>query len=278
MSQSPESDEDRVDARILQAAQRLLRSQGPGFTMAQLAEAAGVSRATLYRRVPSREALAQRLRAQGIEPGAELGDPSRERILDATAALMNELGLRFTLEQVAERAGVGLATVYRSFGDRDGLLRGFMAERSPRERLAAQLEDLEAPLEATLRSFVGGLLRFAVNHPGLARIGLLGEGADAEELERLRKGGRSTMGRLVAYIEGQIERGVLAPGDPWLLASALLGAALGVSLLAPRMSSGAARRAAARLVLQPGDDAAIDERARVLVSTWLRGAERGAKR
>lgn len=278
MSRLREGDEDRVDARILQAAQRLLRSHGPSFTMAQLAEAAEVSRATLYRRVPSREALAQRLRAQGIEPGSELGDPSRERILDATAALMNELGLRFTLELVAERAGVGPATVYRSFGDRDGLLRAFLSERSPRERLAAQLEDLEVPLETTLRSFVGGLLRFAINHPGLARIGLLGEGSEAEELERLRKGGRSTMGRLVAYLEAQVERGALAPGDPWLLASSLLGAALGVSLLAPRMSSGAARRAAVRLTLQPGDDAAIEERARVLVSTWLRGAERGARR
>lgn len=278
MSQSREGDEERDDARILQAAQRLLRSHGPGFTMAQLAEAAGVSRATLYRRVPSREVLAQRLRAQGVEPGAELGDPSRERILDATAALMNELGLRFTLEQVAERAGLGLATVYRSFGDRDGLLRGFLSERSPRERLAAELEDLDAPLASTLRAFVGGLLRFAVHHPGLARIGLLGEGADAEELERLRKGGRSTIGRLVAYLEAQTERGALAPADPWLLASTLLGATLGVSLLAPRMTSGMARRGATRLVLEPGDDAAIDERARVVVSMWLRGAERAARR
>jgi len=265
-------EDDELEARILAAARRLLREHGPGLTMAQLAEAAGVSRATLYRRIPSREALAQRLRALGVEPGSELGDPTRERILEATGALIDELGLRFTIEQVAERAGVGLATVYRSFGDREGLLRAFFDERTPRRLALAQLHDLEAPVEPTLQGFLAALLRFVVAHPGLARLALLGEGEDAAELERIRKGGAGTAGRLVAYLEAQIERGVLAPADPWLLASSLLGAALGASLLLPRMSKAAGRKVAARLVLAPGDDAAIEERARALVSTWLKGA------
>jgi AcrR family transcriptional regulator len=266
--------DDPADACILAAAQRLLKEHGPGFTMGQLAEAAGVSRATLYRRVPSREALAQRLRAQGIEPGAELGDPTRERILEATRALIDAQGLQFTIEQVAERAGMGAATVYRSFGDREGLLRAFFAERSPRRVAAAQLGDLEAPVQVTLQGLVASLLRFVVEHPGLARMVLLDDGPDAREVEHLRKGGRSTFGRLVAYLEAQIERGVLAPADPWLLASSLAGAVLGVSLLAPRLAAGAGQRGRARLVLAAGDPAAIDERARALVALWLKGAAR----
>ena len=269
-----QDEDDELEARILAAARRLLREHGPGLTMAQLAEAAGVSRATLYRRVPSREALAQRLRALGVEPGAELGDPTRERILEATRTLIDELGLRFTIEQVAERAGVGPATVYRGFRDREGLLRAFFDERSPRRLALVQLRDLDAPVEPTLRGFMAGLLRFAVSHPGLARLVLLSEGDDAAEIERLRKGGASTAGRLVAYLEAQIERGVLAPADPWLLATSLLGAALVTALLLPRMASVAGRRAVARLVLAPDDEAAIEERARVLVSTWLKGAQR----
>jgi len=242
--------------------------------MGQLAEAAGVSRATLYRRVPSREVLAQRLRAQGVEPGAELGDPTRERILDATRALIDGQGLRFTIEQVAERAGVGPATVYRGFGDREGLLRAFFDERSPRRLALTQLRDLEAPVEAALQGFVAALLRFVVSHPGVARLAILSEGADAAELERVRKGSSGTTGRLVGYLEAQIERGVLAPADPWLLAASLLGASLGASLLVPRLIGGAGRRVAARLVLPPDDEAAIEERARVVVSTWLKGAQR----
>ncbi|MCX4246158.1 TetR/AcrR family transcriptional regulator [Paraliomyxa miuraensis] len=272
MSQAGEIEGDAVDARILEAAQRLLERHGPTFTMAQLAEASGVSRATLYRRVPSREALAGRLRAQGVEPGAELGDPTHERILDAIGGLIDAHGLRFTLEQVADSAGVGVATVYRSFGDREGLLRVFFAERSPRRMAAEQLRDLEAPVEVALTAFVGAVLRFAVQHPGLARIGLLGEGPDAVELERLRKGGRSTLSRLVGYLEAQIERGALVPADPWLLAATLLGGAITTSLLAPRMLAGGSRRLAARLRLPSDDEVALDERAATLVSMWLKGA------
>lgn len=274
MSRKPEIEDDPVDARILEAAQRLLATGGPALTMARLAEAAGVSRATLYRRVPSREALARRLRAAGIEPGAELGDPVRERVLDATTALLDAQGLRFTLEQVAERAGVGAASVYRSFGDREGLLRAFFVERSPRRTATESLRELDAPIEATLTRFVASVLRFAVRHPGLARIGLLGEGPEAAELERLREGGRSTLSRLVGYLEAQMDRGVLAPADPWLLAGALLGATLTTSLLAPRLLSRAGRRVAARLRLAPDDDAAIDRRASALVAMWLEGARR----
>jgi AcrR family transcriptional regulator len=274
MSQSG-ADDDRADARILEAAQRLLQSEGPGFTMGQLAAAAGVSRATLYRRVPSREALAQRLRAQGVETGAELGEPTRERILDGTRALLNAQGLQFTIEQVAEAAGVGPATVYRAFGDREGLLRAFFTERSPRRVAAVQLGDLDAPIEEALQVLVSSVLRFVIAHPGVARLMLQGEGPEARELQRLRQGGRSTITQLLAYLRGQIERGVLAPRDPWLLASSLIGAVFGSAVLVPRLASlhGSPRPAAA-LVLAPDDDAAIDERARELVTMWLQGARR----
>jgi AcrR family transcriptional regulator len=270
-----DGDGDPADARILAAAQRLLAAHGPGFTMGQLAEAAGVSRATLYRRVPSREALAQRLRAHGVEPGAELGEPTRERILDATRALLNAQGLQFTIEQIAEAAGVGAATVYRAFGDREGLLQAFFAERSPRRVAAAQLGDLDAPIEEALQGLVVSVLRFVLAHPGLARLMLLDEGPEARELQRLRQGGRSTITQLLAYLRAQIDRGVLAPRDPWLLASSLVGAVFGSAVLVPRLHAlQGSRRPPGGLVLAPDDDAAIDERARELVAMWLKGAKR----
>ena len=275
MSHDGSCDEDEVDAGILEAAQRLLRARGPGFTMGELAEASGVSRATLYRRVPSREALAQRLRARGVEPGAELGDPTRERILDATRERINAQGLQFTIEQVAEQAGVGAATVYRAFGDREGLLRAFFAERSPRKLAAVQLGDLDAPIEQALQGLVAAALRFVLGHPGLARLLLLDEGADARELRRLRQGGRSTLTALLEYLQAQIDRGVLAPRDPWLLASSLIGAVFGSAVLVQRLAVNSSQhRPPAALVLDPNDAAAIDERARELVSIWLKGARR----
>ena len=263
------SQEEGTDAAILEAAQRLLAEHGSGFTMAQLAAESGVSRATLYRRVPSKEALAQRLREIGVEPGRGLGS-TRERIFDAIRGLLAVHGLSFTVEQVAERAEVGLATVYRSFGDRDGLLHAFFHERGPRGVAAVRLRDLEAPVEQTLHPLVTSLLGFVVEYPGLARTVLLDQGPEAKEIERLRRGGRSTASRLVAYVEAQVKRGVLV-GDPRLLASSLLGIVLGTSLLYHRVArSGGRGRALAPL--SPDDPAGIEARAHEVVALWLRGA------
>ena len=81
----------------------------------------------------------------------------RDTILDATVALVAERGLRgVTMAEVATRAGIGRATLYRYFGDAEAILRawhereigrhlaeaGAIAEGSgqPAARLAAVLE------------------------------------------------------------------------------------------------------------------------------------------
>jgi AcrR family transcriptional regulator len=47
---------------------------------------------------------------------------NRQRILDAAADLFAERGLQVSLDEVAERAGVGVGTVYRRFADREALI------------------------------------------------------------------------------------------------------------------------------------------------------------
>ena len=67
---------DRIAAGILDTAAALLAERGESASMAEIADAAGVSRATLYRYFPSRDAL---LRGLAEAASAEL----RERIADA---------------------------------------------------------------------------------------------------------------------------------------------------------------------------------------------------
>ncbi|MEU0569937.1 TetR/AcrR family transcriptional regulator [Nonomuraea sp. NPDC005983] len=46
-----------------------------------------------------------------------------DRIVRAAITALHESGTAVPLEEIARRAGVGIATVYRRFGDRDGVIR-----------------------------------------------------------------------------------------------------------------------------------------------------------
>src|ERR1700730_2461451 len=54
---------------------------------------------------------------------------NRLRILQAAAEVFTERGLQATLDDVAERAGVGVATVYRRFPDKEALVEALFSER-----------------------------------------------------------------------------------------------------------------------------------------------------
>ena len=92
--------------RILGKARDLL-AKGDSPTVAQLAAAAGVSRATFYRAFETRDALLEALDLPA-EPGA------RERILDVALKLVGAHGLTaLSMEDLATQAGVSRATLYR---------------------------------------------------------------------------------------------------------------------------------------------------------------------
>jgi len=55
-------------------------------------------------------------------------DRTTERILDATAVLLTTYGLRrWTIDEVADRAGIGRTSVYRAFATRDELVHAVLA-------------------------------------------------------------------------------------------------------------------------------------------------------
>ena len=64
---------------------------------------------------------------EGVDGRILRSQRSRERILEALVALVREGELQPTGEQVAERAGVGLRTVFRHFEDMESLYREIQA-------------------------------------------------------------------------------------------------------------------------------------------------------
>jgi AcrR family transcriptional regulator len=263
-------EEEGLDERILRAAEGLLASEGPGFTMEALAQAAGVSRATLYRRVPSREKLAGRLREErAVESGTSLArEPSRQRILETTRQLVGRHGLlALTVEQIADAADVSPVTIYRIFGDKDALLRAMFAELGPRNDAALVFADPDAPLADTLTRFVTLLLRGLAEQPAFIAMALFSQGEEARYVEHLRKSQFGTMDRFTRYLAAQMERGRLRPGDPVDLGLGLMGLALGSTLDTRRLLSSARSNG-------PGasaEPAWREARARAIVELFLHG-------
>src|SRR5919202_1033537 len=112
----------RADRRqqILTAARRLLDGApgGRGVSVERVAEAARVSRATVYRYFPGPGAL---LAALGTVEGPDRAprDP-RAQILEAALAVFLERGVHATtLRQIADRAGLSLSGLHWHFKNKD---------------------------------------------------------------------------------------------------------------------------------------------------------------
>ena len=89
---------------LQQAAQLWLKRGGTDFTIDRLSEVTGISRATLYRRLGSRDAILQRLVADHAIEIEELAQPDvRTRIMQATGAELNRAGFGgITVEKISD--------------------------------------------------------------------------------------------------------------------------------------------------------------------------------
>ena len=108
---------------------------------------------------------------------------NQERIVAAAAAAFAELGGDVTLDEVARRAGVGVATVYRRFRNRDQLVRAVVAHV-----LAAEIEPIAAvetddpwrDLAATLEASVAAVAA----HRDVVALAHAAGGIDVDVVDR----------------------------------------------------------------------------------------------
>ena len=102
--------------------------------MAELAAAAGISRASFYRAFESREALLGELDLQP-EPDAS------QRVLEAALKLVGAHGLtNLSMDDLASEAGVSRATLYRLFPGKAALFTSLLHEYSPFDPVSKLLE------------------------------------------------------------------------------------------------------------------------------------------
>ena len=222
-----------LDQQILQAASDLLRDVGADFTMDQLVERAKVPRATIYRRIGSKDVLLQRLVQ---EKGIVLSQPhtTRTRILHAARVVFARFGLaNATIEQIAAEAGAGVATVYRHFGDKDHIIWAFVEELSPRpfvRELAKPTQDVAADLS----TLAATLLPFFYEYRDILHMILTANDAERAYIEHLRTDSDRTLDQLATYFAAQVAAGRLRDTErPRELALAFLGLLFAYGVIGP---------------------------------------------
>lgn len=110
----------------------------------------------------------------------ESGSP-RDRLLAAASELFYERGVHTVgIDTIIERAGVAKASLYSSFGSKDGLVRAYLEARhqTRRARLTAEIERHQDPKERLLAIF--DVLAATVAQPGFRGCAFANAVAESE--------------------------------------------------------------------------------------------------
>ena len=242
--------------QVLATAQPLFAAgHSPSFD--EVARAAGISRATLYRIFPSRDDL---LQALDVEPEPE----SRERILAAALEMIGQRGLAaLSMDELAEQADVSRATVYRLFPGKAALFREVVQTYTPFEQFGQVIEQAGSrPIKEVLTEIAALLTSRLAAHPGLFQtlaLEMVGQQADTEEAVRFALG--HGISALAGYLQQQMQRGVLRPMPPVLALQAFLG-----PLILHLMTRSLAERAL-------GFHTSLEEAIEQFVAWWLRAMQ-----
>lgn len=240
--------------RVLDATQALA-GRHEAFTLGEVAAQARVSRATVHRLFGSRDALLAELH---VEPELD----SRERVLRAAGELLTQHSLdTLSMEEVAERAGVSRANLYRLFPGKPALFRELVRAYSPLEPVKAVLEAMaDRPPEEVMPAIARAAAARLAGKTGLVRS-LLSEVSrltpDTEEARLLAIS--EGIGPAIAYLVGQMAASRLRPMHPLLAIQSFIGP-IAFHLLT--------RDVAHRIA---GYDQPLETAIDELVAIWLRG-------
>lgn len=110
---------------------------------------------------------------------------NRERLLDAARELFAQRGLAVTLDDIAQRAGVGVGTAYRRFSSREELIVALFEERMQEIVSLAQEAFASDDPWTALVDFLTRMAELQADDRGLKEV-LLGSGEGRERVARIR--------------------------------------------------------------------------------------------
>jgi len=126
---------------------------------------------------------------------------ARDKLVQATAALLGERAMRVTTRDIAERAGVQTSLIHRHFGGKDGLVQAVLVEASTGYAMAVgDAESAQNGFERAfeyLTSHPAAIFAFALGAPSEEGHAFPGVALHIDQLQR-ESGGRGRDPRVVA--------------------------------------------------------------------------------
>jgi AcrR family transcriptional regulator len=239
------------------AAARETAAAGAFPKLEDIARSAGVSRATVHRLFGSRGDL---LRLLDVEP-----DPSaRERVLAQAMTMLEEQGLaRLSMEELAGRATLSRASLYRLFPGKEALFRELVRLHAPLLAVSHTLAELgDRPADEVMPAIALALVGHLEGRVGLFRVLLLDVLGAAIEAEAARELARAeVIVPLAGYLLTEMSAGRLRPMHPLLALQAFAG---------PLIFHVLSRPLAERLL---GFTTPIDSVAIELAAAWVRAMQ-----
>lgn len=214
-----------MSSQLLDLAVQLTRRDGRAPTLVVLAGAAGVSRATVYRAFANQQGLVDQLRARG-----EAVPDEGRAVFDAVRAVILAHGLDgWSMDEVARRAGVSVATLHRRHQGRDALLFAFFDQLAPRTEAWRLPADGDA--EDALATFALQVSAWITTDGALLVAALSSSPETRRRLQSLRAAGVGTHEALAEWLQRRGEAVGRSIAEPRAAAQAFLGAVLGLSPL-----------------------------------------------
>jgi AcrR family transcriptional regulator len=244
--------------RILTTARAVVAMKKSRATVDDFVHAAGISKSSFYRAFGSRAALLETL---GLAPTPA----ARERVLRLALDMVGTRGLAaLSMDELADRAGVSRATLYRLFPGKPALFTALVHAYTPLDPVIALVgERQDEPPEAVMPEVARAVYRTVAggeeDRTGLMRA-LFAEvtslAPDAEEATR--DAIVNVVGALAGYVLAQMAEGRLRHMHPLLALQAFIG---------PIFFHLLTRKAAATVLgVEMDEEQAVTE----LAEAWLR--------
>lgn len=222
-----------MDPKIdqIQAVVAGLRQEGKAVTASSVASALGMSRSALYRAANGAEALQALLRE-----GADADVSLEERVGRAVRRLLSSRSLvSIGVAEIAAEVGVTPVTLFRRFGNREGMLRQVL-DHSDNRTQARVLDLVHTPdPEAALAGFCAISLRELCGVRGLIAGVAGGDEESRVALRSLQVPGVGTRASLTQAFAAAMAAGLWREDDPAPLAELLVRLLLGSAVILPEL-------------------------------------------